>query len=78
MVCKLRDHNSQTGTLYNAMYTSRVSPPPGKTDHSSELLYSVITKFSRTKAATAFSASSPSQFCLSVHHTGGSVKNGAK
>jgi len=41
--------------------------------------------FLRAKAATVFSASWPSQFCLSVRlsvrlfvcHTGGSVKNGA-
>jgi len=29
------------------------------------------------KAATAFSTYQPSQFCLSVRHRGGSVKNGA-
>jgi len=40
-----------------------------------------FVQFLRVKAATAFSASLPSQFCLSVClsvcHTGGSGKNGA-
>jgi len=34
--------------------------------------------FLRAKAPTAFSASQPSQFCLSICHTGVSVKNGAR
>jgi len=37
----------------------------------------LINWFLRVKAATVFSASWPSQFCPSVCHMGGSVKNGA-
>jgi len=40
-------------------------------------LYFFNWAFLRAKAATAFSASYPSQFCPSVCHTSGSVKNGA-